>query len=227
MYKVQSMLKMLALTLVFSFFVSCSDDDEKNTNPINQNPGGTTGTIEASELVVSGQMVEMSGSDENPWSLGACPIKAYLSIMDDEDAKIGEGMINSDGSYSITLAKSVKTDDMNDIDFQITGLTFSPDDLKQSSFDVKFYAEINGNSQPIFCKAKSNDGTADVTYSYKFFSADGSAKGETTNAAGAAYGTYNIECKKGWNLIETKFSPKVISTVDALPSNAKTYVFNF
>ncbi len=230
MYKVQSMLKMLALTLVFSFFVSCSDDDDNTNNPISTNPGGTTGTIEASELIVTGKLVGMDGyhyGTFKDWSHGACKINVYFG-PNVSGSKIGEGTVNSDGTFSYTLPKSMESKNVWRVDYNYDGLSISPSDLSIAMFPAQAYVEIDGNEKIMETKiVDADDSQKSVPYYYYFYSADGTVTGEATNFAGSVVATYDINCKKGWNLESRSTVPSKYTTPSTLPTEAKTYILEF
>ncbi len=226
MYKVQSMLKMLALTLVFSFFVSCSDDDNNNTVV----PGGVKDAdVVASELTVTGKLYSVNILEQDnfkEWTAGTCSMSAYVGTTIAE-YKVGEGTINSDGTYSITLQKNMKGELLSRLSVLMQDLDYSPATLSKSIAPIYFYANIDGTETLIHIDAIDEaEGTRDIDYYYSFFSADGHMKGDSYNFSGEVLiAKYDIECKKGWNLISNNNNTNDIKSVDSMISSAKAYVW--
>ncbi len=228
MYKINSILKMLALTLAFSFLVSCSDDDDENIII----PGGNTtpeADVEATELVVTGQLFTVNMLDPETfkdWNAGACSMSAYVGTSISE-YKVGEGTINADGSYSITLQKTMKGSLMHRLSVLFKDLDYSPATLSKSLAPINFYADINGDLIPISIDAiDESEGTRDIDYYYSFFSADGHFKGTSYSFSGNdVIAVYDINCKKGWNLISNNNNTNDIKSEESMISSAKAYVW--
>ncbi len=233
MYQFNSILKMLVLALAVSFFVSCSDDND-DSNVIIPGGGGNTdptGTIEASELVVTGTLKQfdvMSTNDFNDWDSGQCSMVAYMGVNLPE-YKVGEGTVQADGSYSMTLQKSIKKEHISTLAISLNNLDVSPADLSKTIAGIYFYAVVNGVETRIHMDApEGNEENRSIEYYYNFYSADGHISGTATNLSGEeVIGIYDVNCKKGWNLISSNNITKKIQNEAALPSTATAYIYKF
>ncbi len=227
MLRIYSILKLFVLTVSLAVIISCGEDNENNqVSP--ETPKYET--ITASSYKVTGKIQRLTNTSDgielSDWNKG---IQLILLEIDTKDSEIivGSGaVIDSTGRFTFTMRGELYSQYMYDLADSVSPLTRIPNDLLVSSSPVRAYAIINEQKKEIFCRqVKQTLDSTDVEYYWNFYSTEGEMYRYNEDKFDDLLGTYDIRCRKGWNLIEHKISPSEFKSIDVLPDDVIFYIY--
>ncbi len=225
MLKINTSFKIILLLITISFISSCGDND----NIVSDSPTDSNQVISASSYKVTGQMQQMTNTSHGiefiEWDKGIQMITLDIDTKD-FPVSVGGGLIDSTGKFTFTMRGEFYSGYMYDLADSVFPLTKIPNDLLVSSSPVRAYIIVNGERKEIFCRqVKQTLDSVDVEYYWNFYSTEGEMYRYNEDKFDDLLGTYDIRCRKGWNLIEHKISPSEFKSIDVLPDDVIFYIY--
>ncbi len=228
MLKINTSFKIILLLITISFISSCGEDDNNNSNTTE--PTVKYERIEASSYKLRGNIKKLlhtsKGIEILDWDLGE---QVILVEVDGEFYSdfVGAGTIDNTGKFTVSLFGNLSTQIMYDPSSKIKVLEQHPDELLVSNSPARFFIGEGVNRKEIFCRSvKSTLDSVDVEYYWNFYSTEGEMYRYNEDKFDDLLGTYDIRCRKGWNLIEHKISPSEFKSIDVLPDDVIFYIYD-
>ncbi len=228
MLKINTSFKIILLIITISFISSCGEDDNNNSNTTE--PTVKYERIEASSYKLTGNIKKLlhtsKGIEILDWDLGEQVILVEVDGELFSDIS-GFGLVDTTGKFVIALDGDLSTQFMYNPSSKINALDQNPDNLLVSNSPARFFIGEGVNRKEIFCRSvKSTLDSVDVKYYWNFYSTEGKLQRNVSDDFDDLLGTYDIRCRKGWNLIEHKISPSEFKSIDVLPDDVIFYIYD-
>ncbi len=246
MKNLKYLLNMVFFLFVISLLNSCSEDKNSAFYQVDPNAKPSIPDyVVGEERVITGRIYTYGDFGvPTAWDFGESKIYAVLTDVEGflryntlQDMTIlSEGIIDEYGQYSLTLPDSIPKEFVEYASEWNDSLTVVPEYLMTNTPEVIFLAanyhddrypdslvttydevKIYGGKESRFDKSYS--------YSYKFFSEEGSVTGVESADDKLNGISYNIYCKKGWTIIQTGDNKR--EWMVHLPALSYSYVFRF
>jgi hypothetical protein len=176
-----NMSKIIAIFVSLLVFMSLSACDLFGSKPGAEKPN-----------VITGKVQNYTG--------GEATLEAHLTIgFLQEGAKVGQGSIKADGSFTVTLIDTVADENLEPLSDPCQGVTITPSTFKGAGI---LFLSVVKDGKPIGALAQASSADAFITIPSKFVARiyvdqDASIVGTCQDGSNS---TFNINYKKGWNL---------------------------